>query len=1018
MPQLNVRRGAAWLSLLWCSLLASSAPAAQTGLNAGFSAWAAQYAAAPDSATRAALVPQGLAAARQRHVALSGLIKTDPADALAVSDSLPRAAFWPAEITGELETRFAAVGDYVVMGAVPAQGGPAVTPVQRTARISGQTFAAYVYGKRLGETTKLGVPLQGIALDGTAALADAPLDESPNPPSAWTTGAKKILIIRVDFSDRTGDPEGLTAAAVQNVADNQIAPYYARSSYGLTTVTNIVTPTVYRLPHTAQYYAVNGANDSLHSDAEVAAGANYIVTAYDRVIVFFSSLGNIASSQITYGGLADIGASRVWCNGEFDFRVIAHEVGHTYGLFHANLWQVSDANPISASGTDVEYGDDFDTMGANGNNNLSTDFNVWFKNILGWVGDSQIQTVTSNGTYRVFAFDRGNYVAAPGETLALKVVKDSTHNYWISCRRDFTNNTAMENGAYVFWGYNYTRQSDLLDLTTSGVSDQDAPLAVGGIFTDVAVGNGVGVTIHPVAKGGVSPNEYRDIQVIFGVAPPLAPNFIVQPVSQTALLGQSVSFLALASGNPPPAYQWQRKASGSSVWVGLTDGGSYSGSATTNLVVAATDLAMNGDQFQCVASNSAGQSTNATPVSLSVQSALTVTTLAGQFGAPGEGDGLGTNAQFFYPYDVAADGQGNVYVTQFYNGVIRKIDRTGMVSTIAYGFYGVEGIALDPGGNLWVADSYNQAVQRVTPDGNVTLIAGALQVSGSSDGTNGDALFNRPWGIAVDSATNVFVADSGNQTIRMLKRVGSAEDWAVTTIAGLTGAAGSVDGTNDQARFKSPASVAVDAAGNIFVADSGNNSIRKITHVGAGTNWVVKTISGQAGVSGDRNGVGTNSLYYSPSGIAVDGAGNLFVADTYNDLIREISPQGVATTLAGSYFATGGTDGFNTAALFNGPYGIDVDGGGNIYVADTYNHTVRVGHYATVIIPGLNATPSDQQAVLSWPVPTQPYHLQTSPDLRHGDWAPVTDIPTVINSRFYLTNSDAAGAAFFRLVNP
>jgi hypothetical protein len=144
-------------------------------------------------------------------------------------------------------------------------------------------------------------------------------------------------------------------------------------------------------------------------------------------------------------------------------------------------------------------------MGANFANDLRTDFNPWFKNTLGWIPDTQVLTVISNATYRIYRFDNG---AATG-TLALKISKDSTHNYWIGCRRSFTGNASMQNGAYIIWGYNLNQHSDLLDMTTPGNSDQDAALAVGTTFTDSAAS----VTIRPTAEGGTTPHEYVDVQV-------------------------------------------------------------------------------------------------------------------------------------------------------------------------------------------------------------------------------------------------------------------------------------------------------------------------------------------------------------------------------------------------------------------------------------------------------------------------------------------------------------------------
>ena len=859
--------------------LAASDPAPEA---TAFTQWQTRYQAASDDAARQSLLREGLTAARNRRVALRELIVTDPRTALAVSRSVTNVDRLPPEIRSGMETPFATNGDYVIQGALAAIGGPRTEPLRRFVRFGNRSYPAYVFGSRLGGISHSNVPVQGIVLDGVAALDDA----SPNTPGAqpngltsWTSGGKNVLVIRVDFSDLPGAPEGLTSAQVQSVADTQIAPYYAKSSYGLTTMTNTVTSTVYRMPRTAAYYAVGNSNDTLHTDAENAASADYTVSSYDRLIVFFSSLGGISGSQITYGGLAQIGGKDVWCNGEFDFRVIAHELGHTYGLYHGNLWQVSDGNPISPTGVDTEYGDVFDTMSANYANNQETDFCPWFKTILGWVANSQVTTVTSSGTYRIYAFDHDNYVSAPGETVALFITKDATHNYWISCHRDFISNASMTNGVYVQWGYNYTRQSDLLDMTTPGNNVTDAGLFVGAIFSDPAAASSQGVTIHPLDVGGTAPNEYRDVQITFGTAPPIAPMFTLQPGSQSGFLGQTASFATLASGNPAPTYQWQRKADGSQVWTNLVNSGNFSGVGTTNLVVTLADVAMSGDQFQCLASNSQGSTNTAPPASLTVNTALVVTTLAGQAGNPGTLNGIGTNTQFYYPYDVACDAAGNVYVTQLYNGLLRKITPAGSVSTPASGFYGPEGVAVDAQSNAYVADSDNQQIKRVSPSGVVAALAGSQGVAGATDGTNTGALFSSPWGIAVDSLTNVFVADANSNIIRKVTRVGSTQNWAVTTIAGLTGVSGTNDGTNSQARFNTPAGLACDASNIIYVADSHNNAIRKIARDASGTNWTVSTITGSKG---------GNSLLANPTGIAVDAATNIYITDSGHNLVRVI----------------------------------------------------------------------------------------------------------------------------------
>ena len=984
-----------------------------------FSNWTERYRAETNSQARVAMVAEGVSVARQRRNALKSLMESDPRAALAISRSLTGVAQMPPEIQRELETPFSTRGDFVIQGALAATGGPKVESLRRQVRLGTKLYRAHVFGSRLGGVSQYDVPLSGITLDDEAVLDDAgaaPQTPEPNPPSAWTTGGKNVLIIRVDFSDIPGAPEGYSAATVQNVADTQIAPYYAESSYGLTSLTNTVTSLVYRMPQTAAYYATNDANDTLHTDAENAAASNYTVANYDRIIVFFASLGGLANSQITYGGLADIGGKDVWCNGEFDFRVIAHELGHTYGLYHGNLWQVSDGNPISTNGVDTEYGDDFDTMGANFANNPETDFCPWFKNLLGWVSDSQVKTVTNSGTYRIYAFDHNNTASAPGELVALKIVKDGTYNYWVSCRTDFSNNYSMTNGVYVQWGYNYTRQSDLLDMNTPGNSDQDAGLYIGSIFTDPAAASGQGITIHPLDRGGTPPNEYRDVQIIFGTAPPLAPTFTSASGNQSGLLGQTVNFSAVASGNPLPTYQWERESAGSATWTLLTDNSTFAGSLTTNLATTITALNMSGDLYRCVASNSQGAATNNTPASLTVKAALVISTLAGQTGNLGTNNGTGTNAIFAYPWGIACDAAGNIYVAEYYDGTIRKITPAGVVTNFvpSFVFSGPEGLAIDAATNVYVCDSGNNQIKRVSPGGVITTLAGS-GAAGWADGTNSTAVFSAPWGIAVDSQTNIFVADNQSNVIRKVSRIGSTANWAVKTIAGSPGQAGSNDGTNGVARFYEPTGLACDPAGNVYVADTANNTVRKITKDSTGTNWIVTTIAGQAGFYGGNDGQGTNALFGQPKALASDSAGNIYVLDDGSDLIRVISTNGAVSTLAGSY---GSADGFYTAAGFDFPYGIALDPFGNIYISDTFNYTIRVGHIAQVTVPSLAITSAGQNRILNWPVPTNSFRLQASTNLAPANWVIVSNVPVTIANHNVVTNSPASRTMYYRLISP
>jgi sugar lactone lactonase YvrE len=184
---------------------------------------------------------------------------------------------------------------------------------------------------------------------------------------------------------------------------------------------------------------------------------------------------------------------------------------------------------------------------------------------------------------------------------------------------------------------------------------------------------------------------------------------------------------------------------------------------------------------------------------------------------------------------------------------------------------------VDGSGNVLVADMSNNAIRKISPAGAVTTLAGQAGASGNTDGLGNQARFNAPYGVAADKAGNVYVSDSGNNCIRKI-----TSDGMVSTLAGLPGYAGSADGSGDNARFANPQGLAVDAHGNLYVADTGNNTIRKITSGG-----IVTTVAGLAGVSGTNDAAGGTARFNSPGGVTVDGAGNLYVADTGNQTIRK-----------------------------------------------------------------------------------------------------------------------------------
>ncbi len=324
-----------------------------------------------------------------------------------------------------------------------------------------------------------------------------------------------------------------------------------------------------------------------------------------------------------------------------------------------------------------------------------------------------------------------------------------------------------------------------------------------------------------------------------------------------------------------------------------------------------------------------------------------VSTLAGTAGSVGSADGTGGGASFSYPYGVAVDAGGNVYVADTDNHTIRKITPAGVVTTFAgtagssgsadgtgsaARFFFPNGIAADSSGNVYVADTQNHTIRSITSASVVTTLAGVVGGKGTADGAGGAARFNMPYGVAVDSAGNIYVADTDNHTIRKITPAG-----AVTTFAGTAGSSGSTDGNGSAARFYYPWGLAVDTSDTLYVADMYNHTIRKITPTGD-----VTTLAGTAGINGSADGTGAAARFYSPYAVAVDAGGNVYVADTYAHTIRKITPAAVVTTLAGTANSEGSADGTGAAARFWFPSGVAVDAGGNVYVADTYNHTIRM----------------------------------------------------------------------------
>jgi len=320
-----------------------------------------------------------------------------------------------------------------------------------------------------------------------------------------------------------------------------------------------------------------------------------------------------------------------------------------------------------------------------------------------------------------------------------------------------------------------------------------------------------------------------------------------------------------------------------------------------------------------------------------------VTTIAGD-GNAGSADGQGVNAQFFQPIDVASDNSGNLYVADFGNHTIRKIDASGNVTTIA-GMAGVSGsvdgqgssarfngpasVLADNSGNVYVCDGLNHTIRKIDPSGNVTTIAGTPGVSGNTNGTSALATFNGPLGIVKDATGNLYVSDQANHLIRKIDLAGN-----VTTFAG-EGNGGLLDGQGIAARFFFPSGLAIDNADNIYVAEVTNNAIRKIDPAGN----VTTIVGGGIASGGFINGPVSTARFSLPSDLSVDSFGNIFVVDRGNKVIRKIDISGTVTTLAGGGFNS--MDGQNEFVGFNSPYGIGADATGNLYIAGFASNLIR-----------------------------------------------------------------------------
>lgn len=538
----------------------ASRPIAVPEAFAAFENWRTRHAETPVSAAQEA---EGVELATKRRAAMKDLIRRDPKAALDLALTGPARDSLPPAVSALLEVPIEGSGRLAIDVALPLPGHHLPDGgITRRLVVEGpdgtREFDAHVYGRRTGEVNPVDTGFEGVAIDGSIALYDhgdqpghedrcpgcrdlgfgpgaaawgdtsiGSSDVLHRPSFAWANGQKKVLIIRVDFSDRPGEPPAvpggppLTKELAQELFDGPggIGDFFEENSYGKTSLVTTVSTQLYRMPQTAASYAQGSGN--LREAARAAAAADYDLASFDRVGVVCTDQSTLPGSIVTFAGIATLGGQDFLISGHFNFQVVAHELAHTYGVHHANWWKPASGTTLgttaeminyrNADGSFItqDYMDPYDIMGGwTVSQDSRHHLNHWFKNLLGWIPDTSVRTVNDSGIYRIQRFDDGSSDPAT-RTLALKIGRDGNRDYWIGFRRQPFAGSNLATGAYVSFGYNMNRMNDLLDCNTPGGNLNDAALQIGQSLVD----SGGGITITPVASGGSGADEYLDIAV-------------------------------------------------------------------------------------------------------------------------------------------------------------------------------------------------------------------------------------------------------------------------------------------------------------------------------------------------------------------------------------------------------------------------------------------------------------------------------------------------------------------------
>jgi hypothetical protein len=593
------------------SAIGLPAPAQPRSAAAAFADWTERFLAGDPTAS----VPQGEALAWQRRAMLRELISTNPAQALAEAAPFRWRQALPARITRHFEQRVDGRGDLLV--AVGTDFERRKSSMYREAEIGGEWFQVFVQGRRETQVSQSAIPLHGIAIDErlallndplrplepaeTAALAQqrgqsvpetcavcaTPASALPEAVSAegggetlrfccaghaalanahwimledggsgvgprfisaadsrWTHGPKAVLYMRLNFPDDLTEPISETGAYAVMDAVND---FYEENSYHATALTTTVTPLV-TVPQSKAWYATSGPGALLRDAREAARRAGFDTRNYDLDIACHTSVPGF-----DWGGLGAVHGKGTWLQSA-GVGVTAHELGHNYGLGHANWWNTITNGSVIGPGENVEYGNIFDTMGSGGSH-----FNALFKSLLGWLPDPVIHEAGQSGVYRCFAFDAP--VRVPMRSYAARVPRDALRDYWLELRERFPGNPWITHGVLL----NHSPSpaggggSKLLDTTpgtpTTSSSREDAALVIGRTFSDAAAN----VHFTPLARGQAGTSVWMEVEINLGTPASNGPPTFRLEIEQTnSAPGSYVHFRAVATDpeGDALAYAW------------------------------------------------------------------------------------------------------------------------------------------------------------------------------------------------------------------------------------------------------------------------------------------------------------------------------------------------------------------------------------------------------------------------------------------------------------------------------